>query len=196
MQEWHMDSLPSFKGFHFELVETPFAMVTEAEATPGRKTVVSRGTTCMWNTVLGSQAIPAEGTSYFEVEVLRIGSVNASFILGVAEEAIKRDTHMGGSVAVGVSFRPPTSAYEVGHTNGFDRSSSFPKIERGSKIGVFVNMGVGQVAFYVGGKMRLIHGKSVAGKTLYPAFSVYADTVLQVHAGMEPPNTEKSFILD
>mmetsp|Transcript_1993 Transcript_1993/g.6358 ORF Transcript_1993/g.6358 Transcript_1993/m.6358 type:complete len:298 (+) Transcript_1993:52-945(+) len=205
MQEWHMDSVPGFGGFHFELTKSPFAVVREAKDTPGRRTLLSRGFPSQWCTVLGSREIPDTGESYFEVEVLALGT-DVRFSLGVAERAVTQDDHFwhGENQAI---FAAGIFVFERGSSQGVRRCFSqdspsqvdftgvFPEVVVGSRLGVFVDMDVGQIAFYMDGKLRAIHGARPIGKKLLPVVGVCQDTVLKLHAGLEPPSTEDSFVL-
>jgi len=206
MQEWHMDSVPGFGGFHFELTKSPFAVVSEAKDTPGRRTLLSRGFESMWCTVLGNREIPDTGESYFEVEVLKLGSADLRFALGAAERVVTQEKWFwheanGAIFAAGIVVWKDGSSQKMSACFSQESPSkrllncTFPTVVVGSRLGVFVDMDVGQIAFYMDGKLRAIHGARPIGKKLLPVVGVCQDTVLKLHAGLEPPSTEDSFVL-
>jgi len=55
-------------------------------------------------------------------------------------------------------------------------------------IGVDVDMGRGTLAFWVDGKFLTTVARGLSGKTLYPAFSIFSDSIMDIKTGIEVPS--------
>lgn len=154
-------------------------------------TQYTTGVRPQWNTVVGDAQIPQNFSSYWEVNVSKLGHIDKSFIVGVAATG-GSNMHTcldAGNVGWGLIFDNSGNVYlrTNGHSAGQIPSATFP-VDTDTKIGVMYDAIRGSLMFFLAGQFKTAHPTNLRNTVLYPALSVYADTNLSILTGLVAPS--------
>lgn len=176
-----MGLFPPPKKFHFRLAQSnPYAMITN------HGTTYTIGNVGVDNTVFGDQAVPQTGRTYWEVTIVKKGQ--STDCIGLALQSLDPRKILDSDG--GWSWRTNADHESIFSINSEDiiAEDRLPTFASGMCIGVDVDMNRGSLSFWVNSEFIAVVATNLGGKVLFPAFSVYGGTIMQVRSGMQPPD--------